>query len=130
MADTTGMQRLSICATGMMLASIIAFAQEPNGGGPGPVLGIVEIPEMFFVDLDTGRHAPRATLTLYTRPDPESKVVAFISSPQAIDEEEYAYEQAGALVYGRERGYFLIRTSVVSAGFHQTRPEPSIRSRR
>jgi hypothetical protein len=111
MADAVGMRRFSICAIGVMLASVIAFAQEPNGGGPGPVLGIVEIPEIFVVDSDTGRYAPRAPLTLYTRPDSDSKVVALITSPQAIDEEEYAYEEAGALVYGRERGYFLIRTS-------------------
>jgi hypothetical protein len=74
-------------------ASVIAFAQ-PNGGGPGPVLGIVEIPEMFFVDPNAGRYAPRAALTLYTRPDSESKVAAVISSPEAIDEAEYAYEEA------------------------------------
>jgi hypothetical protein len=94
-----------------MLASVIAFAQTPNGGGPGPVLGIVEIPEMFFVDPNTGRYAPRAALTLYTRPDSDSKVAAVISSPEAIDGAEYAYEESGALVYGRERGYFLIRTA-------------------
>jgi hypothetical protein len=105
------MQRLSISATGVMLASVIAFAQPPNGGGPGPVLGIVEIPEMFFVDPDTGGYAPRAALTLYTRPDSDSKVAAVISSPEAIDKAEYAYEESGALVYGRERGYFLIRTA-------------------
>jgi hypothetical protein len=94
-----------------MLATAVAFAQPPNGGGPGPVLGIVEIPEMFILDPVTGQYSPRAALTLYTRPDRESKVAAVISSPWAIDEAEYAYEEAGALVYGRERGYFLIRTS-------------------
>jgi hypothetical protein len=109
-ADTVGVQRLSIGALGVMLASVIASAQ-PNGGGPGPVLGIVEIPEMFHVDPDKGGYAPRAALTVYTRPDSESKVMAVISSPAAIDDAEYAYEEAGALVYGRQRGYFLIRTS-------------------
>ena len=84
MADTIGVQRLSFCAIGVMSATIIAFAQ-PNGGGPGPVLGIVEIPEMFFVDPNTGRYAPRAALTLYTRPDSDSKVAAVISTPEAID---------------------------------------------
>ena len=105
------MQRLLICATGVMLASVIAFAQPPNGGGPGPVLGIVEIPEIFFVDPNTGGYAPRAALTLYTRPDSDSKVAADISSPEAIDDAEHGYEEKGALVYGRERGYFLIRTA-------------------
>jgi hypothetical protein len=84
---------------------------QPNGGGPGPVLGIVEIPELFYVDPDTGTYVPRAALTVYTRPDSESKVMAVISSPQAIDDAEYGYEEAGALVYGRQRGYFLIRTA-------------------
>ena len=103
MADTMGVQRLSICVTGVMLASVIMFAQAPNGGGP-PVVGIVEIPEMFFIDPNSGEYAPRAALTLYTRPDSESKVAAVISSPQAVDEAEYGYEEKGALVYGRERG--------------------------
>jgi hypothetical protein len=111
MADTILVQRLSICATGLVLASAIAFAQPPNGGGPGPVLGIIEIPEMFLSDPNTGRYAPRAALTLYTRPDSDSKVAAVISSPEAIDQAEFAYEEVGALVYGRERGYFLIRSS-------------------
>ena len=79
-----------------MLASVIAFAQPPNGGGPGPVLGIVEIPEMFFVDPNTGRYAPRAALTLYTRPDSESKVAAVISSPEAIDGAEYSVRGIGS----------------------------------
>src|SRR5687767_9257158 len=102
-------QRLSICVTGLMLASVIVFAQAPTGGGPGPILGIVEIPEMFFIDPNSGQYAPRAALTLYTRPDSE-KVAAVISSIQAVDDAEYGYEEKGALVYGRERGYFLIRT--------------------
>lgn len=110
-ADTIAMQRLAIHVTGVMLASIMAFAQEPTGGGPGPVLGIVEIPEMFFVDDDKGTYAPRAALTIYSRPDSESKVLAVISSPEAIDEARYTSERAGALVYRRERGYFLIRTA-------------------
>lgn len=95
----------------MVLASLIAFAQAPNGRGPGPVLGIVEIPETFFIDPDKGQYAPRAALTLYTRPDSASDQLAVISSPEAIDYAEYAYEMRGALVYGRDRGYFLIRTS-------------------
>jgi hypothetical protein len=111
MADTLGVQRLSTCVTGVMLASVIVFAQAPNGGGPGPILGIVEIPEMFFIDPNTGAYAPRAALTLYTRPDSESRVAAVISSIQAVDDAEYGYEEKGALVYGRERGYFLIRTA-------------------
>ena len=41
-----------------MLASVIASAQ-PNGGGPGRVLGIVEIPELFYVDPDKGTYAFR-----------------------------------------------------------------------
>src|SRR5687768_2906667 len=86
MADRMGVQRLSISVTSVMLASVITFAQAPNGGGPGPVAGIVEIPEMFFIDANSAESAPRAALTLYTRPDPESKVAAVISWPQAVDE--------------------------------------------
>jgi hypothetical protein len=111
MPDLVCMVRLALCGTGMVLTSVIAFAQPPNGGGPGPVLGIVEIPEMFFVDPDSGQYAPRAALTPYVRPDSQSTLLAPISSPAAVDYAEYDYEEAGALVYGRERGYFLIGTS-------------------
>jgi hypothetical protein len=104
-------QRLSMSAIGVMLVSAITFAQAPIGGGPGPVAGIVEIPDLFFLDPSGGGYAPRAALTLYTRPDPASKVATVISSPEAVDEAEYGYEEKGALVYGRERGYFLIRTA-------------------
>jgi len=82
-AHTTKVRRLSICAIGAMLASVVASAQ-PNGGGPGPVLGIVEVPEMFYIDTEKGGYAPRAALTLYTRPDSNSKVMAVISSPLLI----------------------------------------------
>lgn len=109
MTDTLGMSRLSLCGIGLLLASAVMYAQ-PTGGGPGPVLGIVEIPETFFTDQE-GRYAPRAALTLYTRPDAHSKALAVITSPEAIDSAEYAYEELGALVYGHQRGYFRIRTS-------------------
>lgn len=110
MADIVGMARFSICVAGIVLTSFTVFAQPPNGGGPGAVLGIVEIPEMFFVDPNTGQYAPRAALAVYTAAS-ESRVLAHISSPAAIDDAEYGYEEAGALVYGRENGFFLIRTS-------------------
>lgn len=102
--------RLSICGTSLVLVSAVVCAQ-PNGGGPGPVLGIVEIPEMFFVDPGSGESAPRAALTLYNRPDSTSTVLPPISAPDAIDSAEHGYEELGALVYGRERGYYLIRTA-------------------
>jgi hypothetical protein len=50
MADTIGVQRISTCAVGVMLASVVVASAQPNGGAPGPVLGIVEIPEMFVFD--------------------------------------------------------------------------------
>lgn len=100
-----------MCLAGIILTSALASAQEPNGGGPGPVLGIVEIPEIFFIDPEKGDYAPRRLLTVYSRPGSHTKVVAEIVSPRAIDEAEYAYEEAGALVYGQSQGYFLIRTS-------------------
>src|SRR5215208_6428742 len=102
MVDKMGVRRLSLCAFAVMLTSIMGFAQAPIAGGPGPVLGIVEIPEMFSVDPVSGVYAPRAALTLYTRPDSASKMAAVIDWPQAIDGAEYGYEEAGALVYGRE----------------------------
>jgi hypothetical protein len=105
------MQRLSICLTGLMLLSVFASAQAPNGNGPGPVLGIVEIPDVFFLNEKAGVYAPRTAVELYARPDSKSKVAAVIESIPQVDEAEYGYEQEGALVYGREREHFLIRTS-------------------
>lgn len=80
MADIVAVTRLSVCGVGVVLVSAVICAQETNGGGPGPVLGIVEIPEMFFVDPGSGQYAPRAALTLYTRPDSESKALAQITA--------------------------------------------------
>jgi hypothetical protein len=111
LSDTDGVQRLSLCVVAMMLALVVASAQAPNGGGPGPVLGIVEIPDLFAIDPEKGGYAPRAVITIHTGPDSGTKAVADITSPQAIDEAEYAYEEAGALVYGLAHGYFLIRSS-------------------
>ena len=110
-ADKIGMTRLAFCATAVTLASALVLAQAPNGGGPGPVLGIVEIPQMFALDPQTGSIQPRGVLTLYTRPDSASKEAATITAPQAIDEAEYGYEEPGAVVYRREAGYYLIRTA-------------------
>lgn len=104
------MARLAICATALTLASAAVLAQPPNGGGPGPVLGIVEIPKMFSIDPETGLRQPGA-LTVYTRPDSNSRAAATVTSPEAIDEAEYGYEEAGALVYRREGGHYLIRTA-------------------
>lgn len=53
-------------------------AQTPVGGGPGPVLGIVEIPKMFAVDKDTGLRAPQGALRLYSGPDSEGKMLTDI----------------------------------------------------
>ena len=111
MADRIGMMRPALCAAAVTLASAVGFAQAPNGGGPGPVLGIVEIPKMFAFDPDTGRLEPRGALTLYTRPDSNSREAATITAPQAIDDAEYGYEEPGALVYRREAGHYLIRTA-------------------
>jgi hypothetical protein len=111
MTDRIGMTRLAICATAVTLASAVVLAQAPNGGGPGPVLGIVEIPTMFAFDEKTGRFEARGALTLYTRPASNSREAATITAPQAIDDAEYGYEEPGALVYGREAGYYLIRTA-------------------
>ena len=105
------MPRFAPVATVLILASVYALAQPPSGGGPGPVLGIVEIPKMFAFDSATGRLEPRGVLTLYTRPDGNSAEAATITAPQAIDDAEYGYEEPGALVYRRQAGYYLIRTA-------------------
>jgi hypothetical protein len=130
MTDIVAMARLSICGTGLVLASVFMFAQPPNGGGPGPVLGIVEIPEMFFVDPNSGQYAPRAALTLYTRPDSESKVLVQISSRQRLTAQSTATRkrERSSTVASVATSSFARRA--VSAGFHHTTPDSSIRSRR
>jgi hypothetical protein len=98
-------------AIALALAADVALAQTPNGGGPGPVLGIVEIPAIFASDPQTGVRIQSGELRLYTAPDRNGEVAASLSLREAIDDAEYGYEEAGALVYGRERGYYLIRTA-------------------
>ena len=110
MSDTSCVRRFSLGIVAIMLTSVVASAQAPRGGGPGPVLGIVEIPLLFSSDPAKGDDQ-RGVIGIFSRPDPNGRIVAEITSPQAIDEAEYAYEEAGALVYGRARGYCLIRTS-------------------
>ena len=105
------MTRRALSAMAVTLVSTIALAQAPNGGGPGPVLGIVEIPKIFALDPETGRVKPRGAVTLYTRPDSSSKTATTVIEPEAIDDAEYGYEEPGALVYRREAGYYLIRTA-------------------
>jgi hypothetical protein len=104
--------RSSVSSLTVLVATLSAVvAAQPPGGGAGPVLGIVEIPEMFASDSQTGRVTPIAALTVYSTPSDNSKVAAIISSPDAIDTAEYGYEELGALVYGRDRGYYSIRTA-------------------
>jgi hypothetical protein len=84
------MLRLALSAATILLATVVGLAQ-PNGGGPGPVIGIVEIPKIFTLDPQSGRYVDGA-LTLYARADADSPVATTITSREAIDAAEYGYE--------------------------------------
>ena len=90
--------RQAACVLALLLTPLLASAQ-PNGGGPGPVLGIVEIPKLFSIDPQTGERQ-RAALTLYARPNSGSRAAVTVSSADAIDDAEYGYDEVSVTSRG------------------------------
>jgi hypothetical protein len=88
-------------------------AQSPPQSETLRVIGIVEVPRVFpAVSADRKRVPPDSPLPilLRDRPSMDSPVVATISSPEALDAREFGYEESGAMVYGRDRGWSRVRT--------------------
>lgn len=108
--------------TGTMLAGAPSRsfrAQEPPRP-PGPVLGIVEVPRLFGSVAPDGRLLPPEgppPLMLRREPVPGSTPVARVASAAGLESTEYAYEAAGALVYGRDGEWSLLRTRDGTTGW-------------
>jgi hypothetical protein len=107
-----------VAAAAMALpARSVAVSGQAPQGGPGPILGIVEVPRLFELDAEGQRTPPKSPVLLRARPTPDSAVVAAIPSAEAVETHEYGYEEAGALVYERERGWNLVRTTANVTGW-------------
>jgi hypothetical protein len=85
-----------------------AIAQAPKTAALRSI-GILEAPRL---EKNSGER-----LVLRRRPSADSPIVATISSLEALELKEYAYERSGALVFGRERDWSLLRTSAGIAGW-------------
>jgi hypothetical protein len=84
-----------------------AIAQAPKPAALRAI-GILEAPRLEKNSVDP--------VVLRRRPSADSPIVATISSLEALEIEEYAYERSLALVFGRERDWSLIKTSAGVAG--------------
>lgn len=79
-------------------------------------IGIVEVPGLFNFNLvDPDGPVPQrkggARILLRTRPTLDAPIAATIAEHEDLDSREYGYEESGALVYGRERGWSLVKTT-------------------
>jgi hypothetical protein len=75
-------------------------------------IGIVEIPRLF------NRFSPEGTLLppggridLLAHPQPDGQVVATVTSGDILEAREYGYEETGALVFARDGGWYLVKTT-------------------
>jgi hypothetical protein len=82
------------------------------------IIGIVEVPRV-FVYSNAGLVTPDKTLRIDLRrqPSPQSPITATVSAPDQIESKEYGYEIAGAVVYARDGGWSLVRTSTGATGW-------------
>jgi hypothetical protein len=112
-----------------VLSALIGGAQPPGsqvGDAPASpassrVIGIVEVSGLFAeVSLAGGgfeRKPNGARIALRRRPVANSPVAATVSALTDLAIAEYAYEEPGALVYGRQGEWSLVRTASGAAGW-------------
>jgi hypothetical protein len=84
------------------------------------IIGIVEVPRLFNLhDAEGQPLEPESDLRilLRARPAVDAPIAATITEPEALGSREYGYEVSGALVYGRERGWSLVKTTEDAAGW-------------
>jgi hypothetical protein len=78
---------------------------------PLRLAGIVEVPAVFNRYTPDGNPIPQEkTVEIRTRPAVDSPIAALIAEPRQLESREYGYEESGAVVYARERGWSLVRT--------------------
>lgn len=94
-----------LIAVGVCL-SVTVSAQQSK---PLRVVGILELPPTMRRD--------QGSFDLRETPTTAGRVVAVILSVEALERAEFSYETSGALVYQREHGWSLVRTSEGVAGW-------------
>jgi hypothetical protein len=100
-------------AAAVTLFAAGAVAQPATQAASLRVVGIVEVPRLFFHYSRDGaevRPDPSATIRLRAEPSPAA-ALALTVRPGELVEREHGYEAAGALAYGRERGWTLVKTA-------------------
>jgi hypothetical protein len=105
----------------LALAVVCAALTSAPQQRPLRAIGIVEVPRL-FTDVASAnggfeRRDSGARLLLRREPSADSPVVATISSLKGIDVAEFTYEEEGALAYGREREWSLLKTTDGSVGW-------------
>ena len=77
-------------------------------------IGLVEVPRLFNLYSPDGNPiapASNPVIELRTRPALDSPIAATVDAPEQLKAKEYGYEELGALVYARDRGWSLVETS-------------------
>src|SRR5262245_47226780 len=76
-------------------------------------IGIVEVPRLFnrFSPDGTLLLPPDGRLDVRVRPQRGSRVIFTVTSADMLEAREYGYEETGALVFARERGWSLVKTT-------------------
>jgi hypothetical protein len=92
---------------------VLVFACATSAGAQAPPkiatprsIGMLEIPRL-----------SRERIVLRRRPMADSPIVASIASLDALEIKELETERSGAIVFGRERGWNLLRTGAGVAGW-------------
>jgi hypothetical protein len=80
---------------------------------PLRIVGLVEVPGLFNLFSPDGIRiaAKDFRLELRTRPATDSPVAAAIMAPEQLRAMEYGYEEEGAVVHARDRGWSLVETT-------------------
>lgn len=109
--------RSAVAALGIAAAVTLfaagAVAQPATQAASLRVVGIVEVPRLFLHYAPDGaevRPDPSYTISLRAQPSPAAAVVLMVRAGELV-EREHGYEEAGAVAYGRERGWTLVKTA-------------------
>jgi hypothetical protein len=102
-------KRFAIAALGLVLAIGQPTLGQPEAIG---IIGVVEVPKLFGSYASDGAAIPpdRRGVQLRGRPSANSRVVARVTTREALEVVEFQYEQDGAVVFARERDWSLVRT--------------------
>ena len=97
-----------------------AVGQSATQAATPRIIGIVEVPRLFNLYSPDGtplQPDKSVRVLLRDRPAPDGAVVATITASDALETREDGYEESGPVVYGRERGWSLVRTTSRVSGW-------------